>query len=837
MEHEETETADAKDMALINPTILYGLVFAAVPILLHLLLKSKPKRVEFPALRLVQARRRQNVRRLQLRHLWLLLLRVGLVVLVCLVLARPSLPPAHYAPTLGEWLRLAGVLAAVLFGYWWTLRRWRRQGVPRHTLLYRRTFLRAATGVCGVALLLLLVVWPYKRRISAEWSGPAPVAKEEVPVAAVFLFDTSLSMSYCLENKTRLDVARDIALQQMNRLPGGSRVSVADTSERGALIFQADLSSARARIEALKVRPFAVSLDERLEAALDLQVEDRHRALAAGGFGGSAEAEQQDTFVREVYVFTDLARHAWNLRAGRRLVQRLKKLKWLSLYLIDVGADSPLNLGLSAVRLSEESVPQGGRLFVRTAVFADKVKGEQRVVELYLQSPSGKLVKQGQQVVSPAPDAPQQVEFVLESLKGPFQQGEVRLESSDPFTPDDVRYFTVRVREPTRVLLVAPSPQQVQLLQSALAPTELVKLGRARYRCRYARPQQLERMDLSPFRVLALVSVPELSSQGWKAVEAFVKSGGGLVVFLGTYGVPTAVSYNSKEAQEVLPAELLAALRFSPPEFLDLRDLSHPTLRKFKKLGGAADLASQEVRRFWEVKPHDKASVVVRYTDSEATPAVVEETHGEGRCLLVTTTVDLRGWSDLPRAGWQYVAWVDQLFSYLAGAVGERFNYIVGEQVHVPLPPTLSARRFLVRTPDLQQFVQTARPGADVLTLDQCTQIGHYEVVPAVEGVDFRACFSVNGPERESRFQRLSLQQLDELFGKDRYSLAKDMKSLTRRVRTGRLGVEIVPTLLPLLLAVFLLELIVANWFYDEASANQLQLADGETSGRSRLRL
>ena len=63
-------------MSLLNPALIFGLVCAAIPVVLHLMMRAKPKKLLFPALRLIQKRRRQNVRRIRLRHLWLLLLRV-----------------------------------------------------------------------------------------------------------------------------------------------------------------------------------------------------------------------------------------------------------------------------------------------------------------------------------------------------------------------------------------------------------------------------------------------------------------------------------------------------------------------------------------------------------------------------------------------------------------------------------------------------------------------------------------------------------------------------------------------------------------------------------------
>jgi hypothetical protein len=69
--------------------LLVGLLLAGVPVLLHLLLQQKPRRVVFPAMRFLLARQQTNQRRMQLRHLLLLLLRVAIILAIVLALARP----------------------------------------------------------------------------------------------------------------------------------------------------------------------------------------------------------------------------------------------------------------------------------------------------------------------------------------------------------------------------------------------------------------------------------------------------------------------------------------------------------------------------------------------------------------------------------------------------------------------------------------------------------------------------------------------------------------------------------------------------------------------------
>ena len=78
-------------MTFIHPLLLGGLLLIGIPVLLHLIMRQKPKQLPFPAFRFLAQRARTNQRKLQLRHLLLLALRMLLIALLCLALARPKI--------------------------------------------------------------------------------------------------------------------------------------------------------------------------------------------------------------------------------------------------------------------------------------------------------------------------------------------------------------------------------------------------------------------------------------------------------------------------------------------------------------------------------------------------------------------------------------------------------------------------------------------------------------------------------------------------------------------------------------------------------------------------
>ena len=78
-------------MAFLNPLFLLGLFAAAVPLLIHLWSRRQAVTVDFSSLMFLVAAHRQNVRRVQLKQLLILLLRMLIIALIALALARPFL--------------------------------------------------------------------------------------------------------------------------------------------------------------------------------------------------------------------------------------------------------------------------------------------------------------------------------------------------------------------------------------------------------------------------------------------------------------------------------------------------------------------------------------------------------------------------------------------------------------------------------------------------------------------------------------------------------------------------------------------------------------------------
>jgi hypothetical protein len=72
---------------------------AGAPVVIHLIMRTKPRRVVFPALQFVRKTHKANLSKLRLKHLLLLLMRMAAIALIALLLAQP-LSESQAAPSL-----------------------------------------------------------------------------------------------------------------------------------------------------------------------------------------------------------------------------------------------------------------------------------------------------------------------------------------------------------------------------------------------------------------------------------------------------------------------------------------------------------------------------------------------------------------------------------------------------------------------------------------------------------------------------------------------------------------------------------------------------------------
>ncbi len=83
-------------MTFLNPAILFGLIAASIPVVLHFLNLRKLKKIEFSTLVFLKELQKTKIRRIKLKQWLLLLLRVLIIACLVLAFARPTVENSSF---------------------------------------------------------------------------------------------------------------------------------------------------------------------------------------------------------------------------------------------------------------------------------------------------------------------------------------------------------------------------------------------------------------------------------------------------------------------------------------------------------------------------------------------------------------------------------------------------------------------------------------------------------------------------------------------------------------------------------------------------------------------
>src|SRR5438046_651807 len=184
-------------MSFITPLMLVGAFAAGIPIAIHLFFRSRYRTVPWAAMKFLLTSVEQTSRRLRFQELLLLMLRILLLVVLAMALARPVLSS----------FREMALLGLFVFVQAFAVARFATSGRPR--------FLGklAEFGACEVGGILLLGCFWLVSPAEGALGGRGDA------VDAVFVFDTSMSMGARDGSKTRIERARAEALRIIEQLP------------------------------------------------------------------------------------------------------------------------------------------------------------------------------------------------------------------------------------------------------------------------------------------------------------------------------------------------------------------------------------------------------------------------------------------------------------------------------------------------------------------------------------------------------------------------------------------------------------------------------------------
>jgi len=699
-----------------------GSLLVAIPIALHLAMRERPRKLEFPALRFLQIRRESNHRRLKLRHLLLLLLRCLVILLLASALARP--------------------------------------------IFHSSGFFSAGSA----------------------------------PVAAAIAFDTRPRMNYLRENKTRLELARDVGLEVIDQLPKGSQIVVLDSTGPRSQ-FDRDRGASIDRIDQLADADGSADLNALVDNAIAL-------------------LEKNDKARKELYLLTDFGAVDWDSQSVEATwKQRLERYPDIHFSLLDVGAENPVNVSLGDLHLDRTVVSEKDLIGIRTELSCLGCSGRQ-LIECYVFNSNGNPEKKGERWLDCQPGDQLPIEFQIRAGDQGILQGYVELSRQDDLPVDNRRYFTISVRDPYQMLLVAPEPveQQTRNLSTAIAPPTLSQQGETRYELEAISYAALSDENMDGLDAVWLLDPPPIPSAQWNQLLTLVDGGTGLAIALGSDAGMTPEVFNATASLEIMPAPLQRQWRGDL--YLAPDRLEHPLLRRFKSREGSIPWQENPVFKIWEVGALDaQARVVIPYNNGK--PALITREQGRGRILLLTTSLTAgsgKPWNELlaPREmAWPGFVLVGMMAEYLVGGTEAELNYRTGEVARLPIyAEDRDIDSYLLQTPTGSRRIAPTDQGEQLLVSG--TEIpGNYRIgAGGNEGTEYG--FSVNLPVRQTNLSRADRVDWADRYPPDRLPIHTLTDSLNRLREDAEAKTkwEAAPWLLLALSIVVAVEGLLATFFY-----------------------
>ena len=789
-----------------------GGLLLCVPVILHFMFQPKPVSVDFPALRFLKQKQQTTRSRMRLKHIALLLVRCLLIALLALALAGPSVASS----VLGNWVTLGGVgLSGLIIG------------LVAVAAFFREKKNWLLIGILGAVLLGHLAFGGISLSKILNSEETNLIGDRQAPVAALIVMDTSPRMELEFENETRLQKAQSIGQWLVTQFPNDSQVCVAPTTADG-VFFSVDVGAADRRVAKLKTSFSGVKIPSKIAEGVDL-----------------LETSNMDR--KEIYIVTDLTTESWTGENTKKLLRQLKRYPEYSLFVIDVGVESPFNYSLAPLQLSASEVSTNGELNLRTEIRRSGGAGQRTVkMEVEKIDPSRPVVRDQKTLFPTEVYAPQSkvvevrengsagVEFEFsQSLTTGTYHGSIGIEGQDGLAIDDRRYFAFRVSPPRNTLVVQPA-NVAKVMEILLAPSRSVAEGTNRFECEVVTQTEFNQMnDFKRYDAVFVMDPKPIADDRWELLQRFVENGGGLGLFLGPNANNKGFidpAFTSEIAQRVIGGRLeqqwydeTDQLTLSPPS-----ETSHPI---FKPIRGSETTILWNrfpITKFWGFEQDSAADapptqILMRYTNRE--PAVVERTLGKGRVLTMTTPVtepgfipDRKSWNVLLGGSGLNPA---PLYLLLQGIV----THLVqsdADSLNVQVGQVSTLQNDLRQFPDSYQVFSPIqdKPPTNLNSVDNQIRFrfndapGHYRFRGVFDDQVMLRGFSSNLPLAATNLTRIGAGDLDEILGPGRYQLATDQSEITRQQGTTRRGQELYPFVVVMMLLILGLEYLMSNRFY-----------------------
>ncbi len=589
----------------------------------------------------------------------------------------------------------------------------------------------------------------------------------------VLALDNSYSMGLTRAGKpTPFETARNLSGQLLASLD-------ASRGDKVSLILMSDSPEA-------VIAEASMQIDFARKKVVDLELSDNGTSafktleLAFASVKGSQNAR------KEVVIVTDLQRIAWTVEEGEKekfktLLGDLGRVPGVTVRLVDVGVDGVGNAGIERLYPGESD-----KVIVvgedKQAKFVAELHNwgrddAHRTLTWYVDGARGESVP----AVVPAGGAcPVELRHSFAEPGPHYVTAEL---DADAVLADNRASLALDAKQAVQVLLVNGEPSletfedEVIFLKLALNPSLVPEERFGIYDVETVRDIVFTETEVRRYDLVIIANLEMIYEENVANLEAYVKAGGGLLLFLGDR--VNRKGYNEgmyKDGKGLLPSELVGVAGDAGHQnqvfHLEQVRFDHPALQFFHlHQSKITDLGVYEYYATRVDKDRPDIRVLARYSDPDASPAIVEKIFGRGKIIMVTTSADL-DWNDMIKDQ-GYLILVDQLAKHLVAQPQGLKNVQVGATLEYFLRADQFARQFNLVTP-LQETssLSPSQQGESgfILSYNQTSRAGVYTLEKPVEPTvgqpenPVLGYFAVNVDPREGDLDRIGEEELRQRF-------------------------------------------------------------------------
>ena len=428
------------------------------------------------------------------------------------------------------------------------------------------------------------------------------------------------------------------------------------------------------------------------------------------------------------HLFSDLQREDWLSGDGTEIPaisEALKRLEAVGAELVlhPVGPERPRNVTLTSLRPSTGLISADVPISFQALI---ENRGIEMVPGIEVEFLIDGEVQGSRRITVEGGDA-RTISFPHIFRMPGVARVEVRLRSDD-LDRDDARWFAAEVLEAVDVLVIdggwdpIGESSESDWLIAALGTDEVSPTGvrLSPYRVEVVPEDRFLSADLQTPRVIILADISTMGEAQSEKIEEFLQRGGGVFVFTGARMNNESWRQNAwRDGEGWFPWEPGPAIVDPRRQIFyhwQIDSPEHPVLQYLSGFpeAGLGDVAVHGFRRPLSKIPD--ADVLMSLDDFEATPVLVQKSHGQGVVLVLGTGAD-REWSNFPITP-AYVCFLHEALPWLTMHDGGGRNLALGQPWTRKISSEEYAPRINLLTPEGGSVPLALREAEDRLSFD-----------------------------------------------------------------------------------------------------------------------